>query len=46
MHTGGRNDVNAHLASLMHGIWQVLEIRPSIKWDKGKALEYLLKSLG
>jgi trehalose 6-phosphate phosphatase len=25
---------------------QVLEIRPSIKWDKGKALEFLLKSLG
>ncbi|CAL5071675.1 unnamed protein product [Urochloa decumbens] len=24
----------------------VLEIRPSIKWDKGKALEFLLKSLG
>lgn len=25
---------------------KVLEIRPSIKWDKGKALEFLLKSLG
>lgn len=25
---------------------QVLEIRPSIKWDKGKALEFLLESLG
>ena len=25
---------------------KVLEIRPSIKWDKGKALEYLLDSLG
>uniref|UniRef100_A0A804QGY9 Trehalose 6-phosphate phosphatase n=1 Tax=Zea mays TaxID=4577 RepID=A0A804QGY9_MAIZE len=25
---------------------EVLEIRPSIKWDKGKALEFLLKSLG
>ena len=25
---------------------QVLEIRPSIKWDKGKALEFLLDSLG
>uniref|UniRef100_A0A0E0NL31 Trehalose 6-phosphate phosphatase n=1 Tax=Oryza rufipogon TaxID=4529 RepID=A0A0E0NL31_ORYRU len=24
----------------------VLEIRPSIKWDKGKALEFLLESLG
>lgn len=25
---------------------QVLEIRPTIKWDKGKALEFLLESLG
>lgn len=25
---------------------QVLEIRPSIMWDKGKALEFLLESLG
>ncbi|XP_078444674.1 putative trehalose-phosphate phosphatase 6 [Wolffia australiana] len=25
---------------------KVLEIRPTIKWDKGKALEYLLDSLG
>lgn len=25
---------------------QVLEISPSIKWDKGKALKFLLKSLG
>ncbi|KAF7816956.1 Trehalose-phosphate phosphatase [Senna tora] len=25
---------------------KVLEIRPSIKWDKGKALEFLLHSLG
>lgn len=25
---------------------KVLEIRPSIKWDKGKALEFLLESLG
>ncbi|URE43302.1 hypothetical protein MUK42_08688 [Musa troglodytarum] len=25
---------------------KVLEIRPTIKWDKGKALEFLLKSLG
>lgn len=25
---------------------QVLEIRPIIKWDKGKALEFLLESLG
>ncbi|OAY67799.1 putative trehalose-phosphate phosphatase D, partial [Ananas comosus] len=24
----------------------VLEIRPTIKWDKGKALEFLLESLG
>lgn len=24
----------------------MLEIRPTIKWDKGKALEFLLKSLG
>ncbi|KAG0545892.1 hypothetical protein BDA96_02G400400 [Sorghum bicolor] len=30
---------------LTHGR-KVLEIRPSIKWDKGKALEFLLKSLG
>ena len=27
-------------------IVQVLEIRPIIKWDKGKALEFLLESLG
>ncbi|KAK7351175.1 hypothetical protein VNO77_10429 [Canavalia gladiata] len=25
---------------------KVLEIRPAIKWDKGKALEFLLKALG
>ncbi|MED6185385.1 hypothetical protein PIB30_056608 [Stylosanthes scabra] len=25
---------------------KVLEIRPTIKWDKGKALEFLLESLG
>lgn len=25
---------------------KVLEIRPIIKWDKGKALEFLLDSLG
>ncbi|CAL9046529.1 probable trehalose-phosphate phosphatase 6 isoform X2 [Musa acuminata AAA Group] len=25
---------------------KVLEIRPSIKWDKGKALEFMLESLG
>lgn len=25
---------------------QVIEIRPTIKWDKGKALEFLLESLG
>ena len=25
---------------------QVLEIRPTIKWDKGKAIEFLLESLG
>ncbi|GJN10966.1 hypothetical protein PR202_ga29117 [Eleusine coracana subsp. coracana] len=30
---------------LTHGR-KVLEIRPSIKWDKGKALEFLIKSLG
>ncbi|KAG2646924.1 trehalose 6-phosphate phosphatase RA3-like [Panicum virgatum] len=30
---------------LTHGR-KVLEIRPSIKWDKGKALEFLLESLG
>lgn len=27
-------------------IIQVLEIRPVINWDKGKALEFLLESLG
>jgi hypothetical protein len=26
--------------------WQVLEIRPRIAWDKGKAVEFLLKALG
>jgi trehalose 6-phosphate phosphatase len=25
---------------------KVLEIRPSIKWDKGNALQFLLESLG
>ncbi|KAJ8471211.1 hypothetical protein OPV22_025554 [Ensete ventricosum] len=30
---------------LTHGR-KVLEIRPTIKWDKGKALEFLLQSLG
>lgn len=25
---------------------KVIEIRPTIKWDKGKALEFLLESLG
>jgi len=25
---------------------KVLEIRPAIKWDKGRALEFLLESLG
>jgi len=25
---------------------KVLEIRPSIMWDKGRAVEFLLKSLG
>ncbi|KAK1405669.1 hypothetical protein POM88_005274 [Heracleum sosnowskyi] len=25
---------------------KVLEIRPTINWDKGKALEFLLESLG
>lgn len=25
---------------------QVFELRPSIMWDKGKALEFLLESLG
>lgn len=32
------------LAALLS--WQVLEVRPSIAWDKGKAVEFLLKSLG
>lgn len=31
--------------SLTHGR-KVLEVRPSIAWDKGKAVEFLLKSLG
>ncbi|XP_024386382.1 probable trehalose-phosphate phosphatase H [Physcomitrium patens] len=31
--------------SLTHGR-KVLEVRPSIEWDKGKAVEFLLKSLG
>lgn len=26
--------------------FQVLEIRPLIDWDKGKAVEFLLESLG
>lgn len=33
----------------MGHVWtcmQVLEIRPTIKWDKGRALEFLLESLG
>ncbi|XP_077233524.1 trehalose-phosphate phosphatase A-like isoform X2 [Tasmannia lanceolata] len=30
---------------LCHGR-KVLEVRPTIKWDKGKALEFLLNSLG
>ncbi|KAG6483195.1 probable trehalose-phosphate phosphatase 6 [Zingiber officinale] len=30
---------------LTHGR-KVMEIRPTIKWDKGKALEFLLESLG
>jgi trehalose 6-phosphate phosphatase len=25
---------------------KVLEVRPMIKWDKGKALEFLLQALG
>jgi len=25
---------------------QVLEVRPSIAWDKGRAVDFLLKSLG
>ncbi|XP_024390077.1 probable trehalose-phosphate phosphatase C [Physcomitrium patens] len=31
--------------SLTHGR-KVLEVRPSISWDKGKAVDFLLKSLG
>ena len=32
---------------IVHTIyWQVLEIRPSIAWDKGKALEFILHALG
>jgi len=27
-------------------IMQVLEVRPVIDWDKGKAVEFLLQSLG
>ncbi|KAJ9553322.1 hypothetical protein OSB04_017367 [Centaurea solstitialis] len=29
-----------------HGDDQVLEVRPVLKWDKGKAVEFLLESLG
>ena len=31
--------------SLTHGR-KVLEVRPSIEWDKGKAVDFLLNSLG
>lgn len=31
--------------SLTHGR-KVLEVRPAIAWDKGKAVDYLLNSLG
>ncbi|KAA0064829.1 putative trehalose-phosphate phosphatase D isoform X1 [Cucumis melo var. makuwa] len=33
-------------SELLPMIEEVLEIRPAIKWDKGKALEFLLESLG
>lgn len=36
----------SHTLVLFSSINQVLEIRPSIKWDKGKALEFLLEMLG
>jgi len=35
-----------YLTVIIHSLNQVLELRPSIKWDKGKALEFLLNSLG
>lgn len=28
-----------------YAIMQVLEVRPMINWDKGKAVEFLLRSL-
>jgi hypothetical protein len=34
------------LTVMMPCVWQVLEIRPAIKWDKGKAVNFLLESLG
>ena len=30
----------------MNSILQVLEVRPVIDWNKGKAVEFLLESLG
>lgn len=34
------NNINLHVKI------KVMEIRPSIEWDKGNALEYLLETLG
>jgi trehalose 6-phosphate phosphatase len=31
---------------LVEHLLQVLEIRPAIAWDKGKAVDFLLSSLG
>lgn len=38
--------LNLHNLNLFLYFKQVFEIRPMIKWDKGKALEFLLESLG
>lgn len=41
-----RSKEDVSLGILYCLLQQVLEIRPTIKWDKGKALEFLLESLG
>lgn len=40
------NVVKYYLTSLFLTSVKVLEVRPVIDWDKGKALEFLLESLG
>ncbi|XP_045825049.1 probable trehalose-phosphate phosphatase J isoform X1 [Trifolium pratense] len=45
--TGIKNNINKRCLTFnVNCLIQVLEIRPAIKWDKGKALEFLLESLG